>query len=152
MNELPAEIIKFLLNEKFATISCIDDGGAPYCFNCMYSFNSKDSLFYFKSSPGSRHSLFIEKDNRIAGTILPVKPDMLALKGVQFSGRVLDKDDILCRNASRRYHLAFPLAISMAGRVYVVKIEGIKLTDNTIRFGKKLTWERESLPGSVSFA
>jgi uncharacterized protein YhbP (UPF0306 family) len=81
-----------------------------------------------------------------------VKPDLLALKGVQFNGIVLDPDDFLCRNAVRRFHLAFPLALSMPGKVYVIKIEGIKLTDNTIRFGKKLIWERESLPDPVSLS
>ncbi len=142
MNMIPDPIRRFLKAEKFATISCIDEYGAPYCFNCMYVFDAKNSLLFFKSSTTSRHSALIDTDPRVAGTILPVKPDLLALKGIQFTGRVLDANDTLCRNAVMKYHMAFPLAVSMSGKVFVVEVNEIKLTDNSIGFGKKVNWNK----------
>ena len=142
--KIDCEISTFLDNEKFATIAYLQEDGAPYCFNCMYLFNRRQGLMYFKSSPASKHAECIQKDNRVSGSVLPVRPDLLALKGVQFAGNIITEFDHSYNKAVRRYHLAFPLALTIPGKVFVIKLEEIKLTDNSFRFGKKFIWKREN--------
>lgn len=133
-------IIDFALKQKVATISCVDGNGFPYCFSCFYSFNSELGLVHFKSTESSYHSVLLMQRKQVAGTILPNKLNTLAIQGIQFQGELLEDDDPLAENASKSYHLKYPFAIAMSGRVWTIKVHTIKMTDNTKGFGTKHHW------------
>lgn len=138
-------IINFLQNQSVVTICCTDDDGNPYCFPCFYAFNSSLQLLYFKSSPSSYHSVLLADKPEIAGTILPDKLNIMALKGVQFEGTVLPPNDSLMHNSSRYYYQKYPLALVIPGEVYAIQLSAIKMTDGAKGFGKKITWRRKEV-------
>lgn len=143
MKNIHDTLIHFLQKQTCATICCSDENGNPYCFSCYYSFNNADGLLYFKSSPASQHSILLQKNRNIAGTVLPDKISKLITRGVQFQGELLDQFHSITKDAFANYHLRHPLAIGFKGNVYVIQINQVKMTDNSLGFGKKIIWERE---------
>jgi len=139
MNE---DIINFASKQTCATISCIAENGKPYCFNCFYAFNSELGLLYFKSSGDTYHSLLMKQNPFIAGTILPDKLKILLVQGIQFDGELLAGDHPSTAHASANYHKKHPVALAMAGDIWTIRINHIKMTDSSKGFGKKITWDR----------
>ena len=136
------EISRFIKDSKIASICCIENCNAAYCFHCFYVFDEENKLLFFKSSAHTHHSQLLSKNENVAGSILPAKTDFLALKGVQFTGRVLSGDFPGNINPAKFYHSKLPLALTKPGEVWCIQLETVKMTDNSNVFGKKLHWER----------
>ena len=136
------DIINFTRKQTCATISCINQNGKPYCFNCFYAFNGELGLLYFKSSPDTYHSKLIKQNPFIAGTILPDKLKTILVQGIQFEGELLACDHPLTAHASANYHKKHPMALAMSGEIWTIKINHIKMTDSSKGFGKKIAWDR----------
>ena len=81
----------------------------------------------------------------MAGTILPDKLNVLQVKGVQFEGVILPQDHPASKSASTHYYKKHPMAIAMPGDIWTIQVNSIKFTDNSLGFGKKLTWSRVEL-------
>lgn len=139
MNET---IIHFLEQQNCASICCIDEAGKPYCFSCFYAFSRIDGLIYFKSSSNSHHTQLMKKNPFVAGTVLPDKLNKLTIKGIQFEAIVLDTQHPLVKKRLNSYYKKHPAALAMPGDIWVLQIEYIKMTDNTLGFGKKIIWNR----------
>ena len=138
-------IIDFLQKQNVVTIGCADADGNPYCFPCFFAFNSKQQLLYFKTSPAAYHTLLISKRPEVAGTVLPDRLNVLALKGIQLEGVVLTAEHELASNASKYYYRKFPMALLIPGEIYTIELKGIKMTDGAKGFGKKIIWKKPEL-------
>ena len=136
-------IINFLQNQSVMTVCYTDEEGEPNCFPCFFAFNSSKGLLYFKSSSSSYHVKNLGNKAGVAGSILPDKLNIMALKGVQFHATVLPPDDPLMHNASRYYYQRFPMALVIPGDIYSIQLTEIKMTDGAKGFGKKITWKRK---------
>jgi uncharacterized protein len=137
-------IINFLQDQSVMTVSYADEHGDPFCFPCFFAFNSSGFL-YFKTSATSHHAVQLVNKPCIAGTILPDKLNVMALKGVQFHGEVLPADHPLLHNAGRYYYRRFPLALVIPGEIYAIQLTEIKMTDGAKGFGKKIIWRRKEV-------
>lgn len=140
MNEL---IIKFIEKQTCASVCCVDDQNRPWCFSCFYALDDKSGFLLFKSSPGSFHVDILERNPKVAGTILPDKLNKLLIKGVQFSGSVISRNDPLVSHTQQIYHKRHPVALAIKGEIYCIRLDQIKFTDNSLGFGKKIIWERD---------
>lgn len=138
MNE---RIVDFIQHQRVATVCGVDEENNPYCFSCFYAFDEERQLLYFKSGSAAHHSQILSSNSIVAGTIQQDKLNSLAIRGIQFSGRVLDPGMNLCSEAASVYHKRFPFALAMPGDVWIIQLETIKMTDNTLSFGKKLHWQ-----------
>jgi uncharacterized protein len=138
MNE---RIVDFIKQQKVATVCCVDEENIPYCFSCFYAFDEEKHLVYFKSGANAHHSQILLNNPLVAGTIQQDRLNSLAIKGIQFTGRVIDSRTDICSNAVAVYHKRFPFALAMPGEIWTVQPETIKMTDNTLSFGKKLHWQ-----------
>ena len=136
-------IINFLQNQSVMTICYTDKAGEPNCFPCFFAFNSSKELLYFKSSSSSYHSVMLNNNAEIAGSVLPDKLNIMALKGIQFKAVVLSPDDSLMHNASRYYYKKYPLALVIPGEIYAIQLTEIKMSDGAKGFGKKIIWKRK---------
>ncbi|HEY0732981.1 MAG TPA: pyridoxamine 5'-phosphate oxidase family protein [Chitinophagaceae bacterium] len=136
MNE---RITEFIEDQTVATVACIDSEQKPYCFSCFYAFDKEKSLLYFKTSANTNHVQMLNNNKHVAGTIQPDKLNRLAIKGIQFTGTVIDTVEQQS-NASALYHKKYPFALAMPGEVWTIQLESIKMTDNTLAFGKKILW------------
>ncbi len=132
-------ITKFLSTQTVAGIACLDENKIPYCFSCFYAFDEKEGLLIFKSSNGSSHSVFLEQNPSVAGTVNPDKLNRLVIKGIQFRGVIEGEND----DASGIYHKRYPFALAMKGEIWTVRLSWVKMTHQSLGFGKKMEWERE---------
>ncbi len=145
MKNIDINIARFIEKQNSATICCTGNTGNPYCFSCYYALNLKDGLLYFKSSVEAYHSILLKENPVIAGTILPDSLNKLKIKGVQFTGELLDSQDPLVKDAYMLYHRKHPMALAIKGEVFTIRIDSIKMTDSTRVFGKKIFWDRVNL-------
>ena len=139
MNE---HIIRFIEKQRVATICCVDVANKPYCFSCFYAFDREKELLYFKSSGNSLHAKYLENNSGVAGTVQPDKLNVLAIQGIQFTGYVYEADEQSMNEAKRFYHKKYPFALAMPGDIWIIDPEYIKMTDNSMGFGKKIIWEK----------
>ncbi len=145
MKDMDNLIIDFLKHQTCASICCKDDEGNPYCFSCFYSFNSEKGLLYFKSSNKSSHIGYMNLNPVIAGTILQDNLHLTNIKGIQLQGTFLYSSEDISQMASNDYHKKYPFALLIPGKVWVIQIESIKMTNNSIGFNKKIQWHREEV-------
>lgn len=138
------EIADFIKQYKIAAISCSGLDASPYIFHCFYAFDLKNQLLFFKSSLGSFHSSLLAENSKIAGSVLPDKINLLALKGIQFTGTILYQDFPQNIIPERFYHKKFPFALAKPGKVWCIRLDMIKMTNNTRAFGAKLQWSRNN--------
>ncbi|MEI8060360.1 MAG: hypothetical protein WCG67_09395 [Ferruginibacter sp.] len=146
---MTTHIVDFISNQTCANICCIDENYKPYCFSCFYVLNSDKGVLYFKSSIKTKHVDLFQKQPNIAGTILPDKLNKLFVKGIQFEGRILDSDHPLTIIAPIAYYKNNPAAIAIPGQLWVIEIDHIKMTDSTLGFGKKITWNRKEITVAI---
>ncbi len=139
-------ILTFIKKQHVANVCCINEDGTPYCFSCFYAINSKKGLLYFKTSPSSNHAVMMLKNAEIAGTILPDELNMLAVKGLQFTGRLVPLNDPLTKDSSVSYYKKYPFALAMSGEIWTIQFTSMKMTDNKNKgLGEKLSWKLEEL-------
>lgn len=135
-------ILEFISSNKIAAICCTDNKGNPYCFHCFYVFEEKHQLLFFKSSAQTTHSQMIAENPLVAGSILPQKIELMALRGIQFTGTVLYHDIPGQIIPEIFYYKRLPLGLTKPGLVYCIQLDTIKMTDNSGIMGKKLHWNR----------
>lgn len=135
-------IINFLDSQTVATICCSDEVGKPYCFPCFYCFNPEQGLLYIKTSPTAYHSQLFLQRSEVAGSVLPDKLNKLALKGIQWEGVVLSRENPLAEKAGKFYYRKYPFALVIPGEVYAIELTAIKLIDGAKGFGKKIMWRK----------
>jgi uncharacterized protein YhbP (UPF0306 family) len=137
-------IVDFIDKQKVTSVSCLDEKNRPYCFSVFYLFDHIQKRLYFKSSASSHHAHYLAQNKIIAGTILPDKLNLLAVRGVQFTGYIIETGSAQ-HHAAAEYHKRYPHALAMPGHVWTIQLQAIKMTDNTIGIGKKICWQREDL-------
>ena len=139
-------ILEFISHQKTASFCCTDQDGLPYCFSCFYAFGEEEGILIFKSSAESHHGRLLANKIKMAGTILPDKLNLLAIKGIQLSGLLLNDGHPLSRQSSIHYYSKFPFATAIPGKLWTIQLTRVKMTDNTLGMGHKITWElNESL-------
>ena len=146
MNE---RIIDFMTHQRVANICCVDAKNRPYCFSSFYVFDAEKKLLYFKSGPSTHHSQILQQNSIVAGTIQPDRLNPLAIKGIQFTGQIVLSKNEPGLHAESIYHKRYPFALGMAGDIWVLQLQTIKMTDNTLSFGKKLNWQLTRLIGNT---
>lgn len=144
------KIKKFIQQQTCAAVCCVDEAGNPYCFSCFYAFDAGENFLYFKSSNESHHAALIKQNPAVAGTIMPDKLNVFQMKGIQFEGMIVEKNDERALQASDNYHKRHPMAYAVPGKVWTIRIDKIKFTDNSPGFGKKITWKRYEMEENSS--
>lgn len=144
------KILSFLKKQTAASISFVNEINEPFSFSCFYAFNSAKNLIYYKSTASAYHSKILLQNPKVSGTIMPDKLNKMAVKGIQFTGVVLNENDPLCTDAFKNYHSKFPIAIAIQGEVRTILLNQLKMTDNIAGIFKKHYWQRgEELPTQI---
>lgn len=142
MEPINKNILEFLHKCQVATICFTTPTNKPYCINCFYCFDETHVALIFKSSYGTTHDDYVTANNPSAGTIIADQIDLTKLKGVQFTGTILDQQQISELKLSTSYIKKFPLSIAMPGYIWGIQIEYLKFTDNSFGFGNKTIWKK----------
>lgn len=141
MKTVQTSIKEFLSHNKISSVCFVDQESKPYCINCFYTYDEESNTLVFKSSYGTKHDAFVKAGADVAGTIVPDTVSVMSLKGIQFSGKLLDKKEMDELKLNTRYLKEFPMSLALPGYVWAVKLSFLKFTDNTLGFGNKTVWE-----------
>lgn len=135
-------IVKFIKKHHVLTLAT-SQGAQSWCCNCFYAMDRNKMELYFLSDETTRHGAEMLNNEKVSGSIVLESKIVGKLQGIQFMGTAHLSIGDDQKSAKSTYLKRFPYAIASNSPVWVVKIDLIKFTDNTLGFGKKLFWERE---------
>ncbi|MFA5428021.1 MAG: pyridoxamine 5'-phosphate oxidase family protein [Sulfurimonas sp.] len=135
------KIETFLSKHHVMSLATSDGKNLSAC-NLFYVFDPERLSFVVASSDDTVHIKNISKDPQVAGTVVLETKSVGKIEGVQFRGEFyfLENDEL-----KKRYFKNFPYALAMNPKLWQIKVNYFKLTDNTLGFGKKIIWQNSSL-------
>lgn len=131
--------IKFIKRHHVLTLATVNSEGMPYVANCFYAYDSKRNCLVFTSDTSTRHGAEMEANSNVAISIVLETRIVGRVQGLQIEGNAERGDD----EARKCYIKRFPYAAAAALEIWMVHPSMMKLTDNTLGFGKKLIWQSE---------
>jgi uncharacterized protein YhbP (UPF0306 family) len=135
------KIIKYISDNKVITLAT-SINNQPYCAHCFYVFDETNNTLIFLSDKETRHISEALKNTNIAGTISTDVTTVAKIKGIQFTGEFINPTEEQEKAFYQLYYNKFPFAKAKPAPIWGIQLDYIKMTDNTLGFGKKLIWER----------
>ncbi len=128
-------IIKFIKKHHVLTLATSVDN-VPYCANAFYAFDALRNRFIFTSSTATRHGKEMTKNPTVAASIVWETKLVGRIQGLQLTGLIVPADE----QDGKVYVGKFPYTALAELTLWAIEPQGIKYTDNTLGFGKKLIW------------
>ncbi len=141
MQQPDSKIITFLKKHHVLTLATVLDN-QPWVANCFYAFMEEQLAFVFTSGYETRHIQEATANPKVAGNVVLETSIVGKIQGIQFSGVLRKAEGEALDKASSAYLRRFPFAAIMETTLWILPIDHLKMTDNRLRFGKKLMWER----------
>lgn len=140
-SEALAAISRYLKKQHVLSLCA---GSAPdlWCANCFYLFDPQGIALWMMTEADSRHGELMQRQPEVAGTINGQPKSVMLIKGVQYRGRIRQlagEQEALARAA---YCRRFPVAKKASAPLWEIRLDELKMTDNTLGFGKKWLWQR----------
>lgn len=142
MKPINENIKNFIENNQVSSVCFIDENNHPYCINCFYVLDTSSATLIFKSSHGTKHDSLIKNGELTSGTIIEDQIDVSKLKGIQFTGALINQQQIIENKLQLLYATKFPFSIAIPGYLWGVELQYIKFTDNSFVFGNKTIWDK----------
>lgn len=139
MQSMDERFIKFIKKHHVLTLATVNGEGMPYVANCFYAYDAKRNMLVFTSDTTTRHGAEMAANGRVAISIVLETRVVGRVQGLQIVGTAERGDD----EARRSYIKRFPYAAAAPLELWMVRPSMMKLTDNTLGFGKKLIWQSE---------
>ena len=105
----------------------------------FYAYCSNELSFVVASSDETMHIKNIKQNKIVAGNILLETKSVAKIQGLQFRGEFILLED---ESSRKLYFKEFPYALAMQPKLWKIKVNYFKLTDNRFGFGKKLIWKK----------
>ncbi len=116
-----------------------------WCANCFYVFDAAAMALWLMTEPHTRHGGLMLNNGWVVGTIAPKPKSIALIRGVQYRAEAVLLSGEEAEAARARYCKRFPIARAMKASVWRLDLHEVKMTDNTLGFGKKLHWARSIL-------
>lgn len=127
-------IVKFISEHHVMSLATTAESEVSVC-NLFYAFDEKEHSFVVASSDDTTHIENILKNPNIAGSIVLETKTVGKIQGLQFRGTFSMLDDEALK---KLYFKTFPYALAMMPKLWKIKIDYFKMTDNNLGFGKKI--------------
>jgi len=137
MNKNLDKIDSFLKKHHVLTLATNGEQELSAC-SLFYVFSRDYSSFIVASSEDTVHVKNALNNSKVAGTVVLETKLVGKIQGVQFKGEFLELEDKTLKNL---YFKTFPYALSMNPKLWQIKINYFKMTDNTFGFGNKIIWQ-----------
>jgi uncharacterized protein YhbP (UPF0306 family) len=134
-------IIDFINNNYVLSLS-VCENNRSWSVNCFYAFEAENNGLVFISHGNTYHYEVLTKNPHVSGTIAAQTQSVTHIQGVQFAGKTITPTGEKMALANNIYYQRFPFAKFMMAKLWFLELQQIIYTDNTLGFGKKLTWER----------
>ena len=132
-------ITDFIKRHHVLTLATVSSEGEPYCAACFYAYNKERNRLIFTSDDSTRHAQQMLENKRVAIGITLETRIVGKVQGVQICG-IAERGD---EKDKATYIKRFPYAAVASLNIWAVEPTFIKLTDNTLGFGKKLIWNSQ---------
>ncbi|EDU9156541.1 YhbP family protein [Salmonella enterica subsp. enterica serovar Stanleyville] len=123
---------------------CVHREGELWCANAFYLFDAQNVALYLLTDDKTRHAQMSGACAPVAGTVNGQPKTVARIRGVQFKGEIRRLEGQESDAARKAYLRRFPVARVLPAPVWEIRLDEIKFTDNTLGFGKKLHWLRDS--------
>ncbi|MBJ7222406.1 MULTISPECIES: YhbP family protein [unclassified Brenneria] len=140
--EYALDAISRYLKKLHVLTLCVSDNSDLWCASCFYTYDEQQVAFYLMTEPHTRHGELMRRQPQVAGTVSGQPKSVMRIKGVQFraqADRLQGEDE---QQARARYNARFPIARAAKTPIWRLRITELKMTDNTLGFGKKRHWQR----------
>lgn len=142
--DIDKRILLYIEQNHVLTLATTNVNGKPYAAMCFYAYVKEENKFIFSSAEDTRHAQEFLAQPLVAGTIYKPTRTVGKVKGLQFTGKVYQADTAEERENIRQHYIkAFPYAVAMSLKLWCMLPDFFKLTDNTLGFGKKITWQND---------
>lgn len=131
------KIESFLDKHHVLSLATYSEDEISSC-SLFYAYDKTSTSFVVASSDDTTHIRHIMKNPSVSGTVVLETKIVGKIQGVQFRGEfsVLEDEDL-----KKLYFKTFPQAALMSPKLWVIKVNYFKMTDNTLGFGKKIIWQ-----------
>lgn len=123
---------------------CVCREGELWCANAFYLFDAQHVAFYLLTDDKTRHAQMSGAHAPVAGTVNGQPKTVAHIRGVQFKGEIRRLEGQESDVARKAYLRRFPVARVLPAPGWEIRLDEIKFTDNTLGFGKKMRWLRDS--------
>ncbi len=150
--ELDDKILSFIKRHHVMTLATVGADGQPWCAHIFYAWQAGKQGepvggegFVFTSDVATRHGAEMVAGAHVAAGIALETRIVGRVRGLQIEGKVRRPEGTELDKARRTYLKRFPYAAAAPDlMLWLLEPTHMKLTDNTLGFGKKLVWRVES--------
>lgn len=121
-------------------LSLATSGERLWCCSMFYAYDPETVAFIVASDPDTEHMRNIAASCAVAGTVALETKTVGKIRGIQFSG-IMER--VWNDGEKELYFRCFPYARVMNPTLWRICLDEVKMTDNTLGFGKKIIWKRE---------
>ena len=132
-------IVDFIKRHHVLTLATATADGVPYCAACFYAYDKERNRLIFTSDDKTNHAQQMLQNANVAIGITLETRIVGKVQGVQICG----KAERGYEEDKKLYIKRFPYAALAPLNIWAVEPSFIKLTDNTLGFGKKLIWNSQ---------
>jgi len=134
------KISNFLEQHHVMSLASMNKNQISVC-NLFYAYIRDMRIFIVASNEETLHIQHILKNQNIAGSVVLETKTIGKIQGLQFRGifELLDNN-----NLKKEYFKKFPYALAMKPKLWQIKVDYFKLTDNRLGFGKKIIWQAKA--------
>ena len=126
----------FIAEHHILTLAT-QSGDTPQCATLFYAFDLERICFIVASESQTEHIQNALQYPDVAGAIALETHEIGKIRGLQFKGVLTQSIEAA---DSTLYYSVFPYARMMRPTFWLLHVTSMKLTDNRLGFGKKLTW------------
>lgn len=137
-----SHLVRYLKKQHVLSLCC-HAGDDIWCANCFYVFDEARMAFWLMTESDTRHGVLLQANPQVAGTVNGQPKTVLLIKGVQYRGKATLLEGETEALARKVYQKRFPVARKVSAPLWEIRLDEIKMTDNALGFGKKISWQRE---------
>ncbi len=136
---LPRPFTDFIRRHHVMTLATQGEEGV-HCSHLFYAYLPGENLFAFTSDHATIHGRQALANPSAAASIVLETKVVGKIQGLQMRGQALPAEGETRALARAAYLKRFPYAALHDLELWTFRPEWIKMTDNTLGFGKKLIW------------
>ncbi len=135
-NVMDDRIIKFIRKHHLLTLAT-SENNIPWCASAFYAFDKGHNRLIISSKNQTKHATQASQNQYVACSIALETKIIGKLQGIQISGTIQQSESPADKAT---YLKKFPYAAPFLEPLWAIQITHAKFTDNTLGFGKKLTF------------
>ena len=140
MNSDLERIAIFLDEHHVMSLATSDFKSLSVC-SLFYAYSKNKNSFVIASSDETAHIEHIKQNSNVAGNILLETKTVGKIQGVQFKASFSSLED---EELKKLYFKNFPYALALSPKLWQIKVNYFKMTNNRLGFGKKIIWQDSS--------